>query len=268
MPGTDCSASGTRRIWLSSRSWLRDDAWWWSRSCRPAAYWRVAAVTTMSRKPVTSGVPRWSQGLAERGLAALGDRRSSWSATGDLVVKDALGGRYAATGAGCRRSGRQRRPRLRRAVRTRSHGEKTAFRPVEGLSVLHDDLLSWAMRHASAAFFSKRRNAGIKKPSVFRRGGDEGRTARKRHRRDSTPILSLARQSPGPHGPGLDERKKAGLLTSGSSYWLRLAALIAQWLHWSFRRPLQRRYRTGFSPVSLFSPGSLSGGTFLQVSPG
>ena len=23
---------------------------------------------------------------------------------------------------------------------------------------------------------------------------------------------------------------------------------------WSFRRPLQRRYRTGFAPVSLFSP--------------
>ncbi len=44
-------------------------------------------------------------------------------------------------------------------------------------------------------------------------------------RRDSTPILSLARQSPGPHGPGLDERKKAGLLTSGSSYWLRLTAI-------------------------------------------
>ncbi len=44
-------------------------------------------------------------------------------------------------------------------------------------------------------------------------------------REDSTPILSLARQLPGPHSPGLDERRKAGLLTSGSSYSPRLTAL-------------------------------------------
>jgi hypothetical protein len=74
----------------------------------------------------------------------------------------------------------------------------------------------------------------------------------------------MARQSPGPHGPGLDERKKAGLLTSGSSYSLRLTARPRAVASWSFRRPLQRRYRTGFTPVSLFSPVWFRG-TFLRV---
>ncbi len=117
------------------------------------------------------------------------------------------------------------------------------------------------------SFFPRRRNAGTKKPSIFRRGRrrrQDGPTDR--HRRDSTPILSVARQSPGPHSPGLDERKKAGLLTSGSSYSLRLTARLRAVASWSFRRPLQRRYRTGFTPVSLFSP-ALVRGTFWRVGP-
>src|SRR5277367_744984 len=115
-----------------------------------------------------------------------------------------------------------------------------------------------AMRHAKAAlfFFPKREERRHKKafdlPQGRRRRLD-GPTDRRRG--DSTPILSVARQSPGPHGPGLDERKKAGLLTSGSSYSLRLTARLRAVASWSFRRPLQRRYRTGFTPVSLFSPG-------------
>jgi len=39
------------------------------------------------------------------------------------------------------------------------------------------------------------------------------------------PILSLAKQLPRPLGRGLDEHKKAGLLTSRSSYQSRLTAL-------------------------------------------
>ena len=112
-----------------------------------------------------------------------------------------------------------------------------------------------AMRRARAAlFFSLKEERGHKKafdlPQGRRRRQDG---TDKKHRRDSTPILSVARQSPGPHSPGLDERKKAGLLTSGSSYSLRLTARLRAVASWSFRRPLQRRYRTGFTPVSLFS---------------
>ena len=111
-----------------------------------------------------------------------------------------------------------------------------------------------AIRHAKPRFIQgeERRH---KKAFDLPQGGDEGCSVNKEHRRDSTPILSLARQLPGLHGPGLDERKKAGLLTSGSSYSLRLTARFRAVASWSFRRPLQRRYRTGFSPVSLFSPG-------------
>jgi len=114
--------------------------------------------------------------------------------------------------------------------------------------------------------FPTRKNGGTKKPSIFRRGGDEGWTAHNRHRKDSTPILSLARQLPGPHGPGLDERKKAGLLTSGSSYSLRLAVL----LHSGFMElssPV-----TAALPHRIFTcfpilPRRETGGTFLRVGP-
>jgi len=121
------------------------------------------------------------------------------------------------------------------------------------------------MRPAQAALFRKRKKRRHKKAFDL----PQGRRRRQdgvRHRRDSTPILSVARQSPGPHGPGLDERKKAGLLTSGSSYSLRLTARLRAVASWNFRRPLQRRYRTGFTPVSLFSPAFLRG-TFLRVGP-
>ena len=111
------------------------------------------------------------------------------------------------------------------------------------------------MRPAEAAHFGQRKRAGIKKPSIFRREETKAERRQHKHRGDSTPILSVARQSPGPHSPGLDERKKAGLLTSGSSYSLRLTARLRAVASWNFRRPLQRRYRTGFTPVSLFSPG-------------
>jgi len=123
------------------------------------------------------------------------------------------------------------------------------------------------MRPAQAArfFFPKPENRGHKKAFDLPQGEETkaGRRQQKR-RRDSTPILSVARQSPGPHSPGLDERKKAGLLTSGSSYSLRLTARLRAVASWSFRRPLQRRYRTGFTPVSLFSP-AFDRGTFLRV---
>ena len=126
-----------------------------------------------------------------------------------------------------------------------------------------------AMRPAQAArfFFPKPENRGHKKAFDLPQGEETkaGRRQQKR-RRDSTPILSVARQSPGPHSPGLDERKKAGLLTSGSSYSLRLTARLRAVASWSFRRPLQRRYRTGFTPVSLFSL-VFNRGTFLRVGP-
>jgi len=114
-----------------------------------------------------------------------------------------------------------------------------------------------AMRPAKAAFFffsSNRKERRHKKAFVLPQRRRRRQDGPARHRRDSTPILSVARQSPGPHSPGLDERKKAGLLTSGSSYSLRLTARLRAVASWSFRRPLQRRYRTGFTPVSLFSP--------------
>jgi hypothetical protein len=122
-----------------------------------------------------------------------------------------------------------------------------------------------AMRPAKAARFFCSLTGGTQAQKSLRSsagGGDEGRTATNRHRRDSTPILSVARQSPGPHSPGLDERKKAGLLTSGSSYSFRLTARLRAVASWNFRRPLQRRYRTGFTPVSLFS-SRLGGRHFL-----
>ena len=79
-----------------------------------------------------------------------------------------------------------------------------------------------AMRPAKAAlfFFPKSEERRHKKAFDLPQGEETkaGRSDNNRHRRDSTPILSVARQSPGPHGTGLDERKKAGLLTSGSSY--------------------------------------------------
>src|ERR1700761_8031869 len=75
----------------------------------------------------------------------------------------------------------------------------------------------------------------MKKPSFPAGEGDEGRPALETpSRKDSTPILSMAGQSPGPHGPGLDERGKAGLLTSGSSYSPRLAALSRSGTHEAF----------------------------------
>ena len=122
------------------------------------------------------------------------------------------------------------------------------------------------MRPAKAASFLLRRNAGTKK-CLRSSAGEETKAGRhqQKHRRDSTPILSVARQSPEPHSPGLDERKKAGLLTSGSSYSLRLTARLRAVASWNFRRPLQRRYRTGFTPVCLFSPAFVRG-TFLRVS--
>src|SRR5258708_523037 len=124
-----------------------------------------------------------------------------------------------------------------------------------------------AMRPAKAALFffpqteERRHKKAFDLPQGRRRRQDG---TDKKHRRDSTPILSVARQSPGPHSPGLDERKKAGLLTSGSSYSLRLTARLRAVASWNFRRPLQRRYRTGFTPVSLFSPAFVRG-TFLRV---
>src|SRR5476651_1169729 len=123
-----------------------------------------------------------------------------------------------------------------------------------------------AMRPAKAALFLEAEERRHKKAFVLPQGGEETKAGRSdnRHRRDSTPILSVARQSPGPHGPGLDERKKAGLLTSGSSYSLRLTVRFRTVASWNFRRPLQRRYRTGFTPVSLFSPAFVRG-TFLRV---
>src|SRR5476649_1238930 len=124
-----------------------------------------------------------------------------------------------------------------------------------------------AMRPAKAAlfFFPKSEERRHKKAFDLPQG-EETKAGRSddRHRRDSTPILSVARQSPGPHSPGLDERKKAGLLTSGSSYSFRLTARLRAVASWNFRRPLQRRYRTGFTPVSLFSPAFVRG-TFSRV---
>ncbi len=88
---------------------------------------------------------------------------------------------------------------------------------------LHVDLLSGQCGLPGRAFLGagERRH---KKALGLPQSGDEGWSVKVRHREDSTPILSLAGQSPGPHGPGLDERKKAGLLTSGSSYSFRLTA--------------------------------------------
>jgi hypothetical protein len=46
---------------------------------------------------------------------------------------------------------------------------------------------------------------------------------------DVSLILSLAKQLPAPHDAGLDEHEQAGLLTSRSSYQLRLTASKMQW---------------------------------------
>lgn len=51
---------------------------------------------------------------------------------------------------------------------------------------------------------------------------------------------------------GLDEDEKAGLLTSRSSYLPYLPAFSCSGIK-GVRLSLQRRYRTGFTPVSLFS---------------
>ena len=129
---------------------------------------------------------------------------------------------------------------------------------MEALNDLHVDLLSVGNAACRAALFifPKPEERGHKKAFDLPQG-EETKAERRQpqHRGDSTPILSVARQSPGPQGPGLDERKKAGLLTSGSSYSSRLTARPRAVASWNFRRPLQRRYRTGFTPVSLFSPG-------------
>ena len=140
--------------------------------------------------------------------------------------------------------------------------------PVKWLTNLHGDLLSIgnAARPAALFFFPQPDERRHKKAFDLPQGEETKAERRQQeHRRDSTPILSVARQSPGPHSPGLDERKKAGLLTSGSSYLLRLTARLRAVASWSFRRPLQRRYRTGFSPVSLFSP-VFGRGTFERMS--
>ncbi len=136
----------------------------------------------------------------------------------------------------------------------KKYGDEVTSLSVERLNDLHGDLLSVGNAARRGRAFLKAEERRHKKAFDLPQGGDEGRTAHNRRRRDSTPILSVARQSPGPHSPGLDERKKAGLLTSGSSYSLRLTARLRAVASWSFRRPLQRRYRTGFTPVSLFSP--------------
>ena len=128
--------------------------------------------------------------------------------------------------------------------------------PVKWLTNLHGDLLSIgnAARPAALFFFPQPDERRHKKAFDLPQGEETKAERRQQeHRRDSTPILSVARQSPGPHSPGLDERKKAGLLTSGSSYSFRLTARPRAVASWNFRRPLQRRYRTGFTPVSLFS---------------
>jgi hypothetical protein len=52
----------------------------------------------------------------------------------------------------------------------------------------------------------------------------------KNNKLDFSLILSLARQLPASQNAGLDEREKAGLLASRSSYWLRLTASKMQWL--------------------------------------
>ncbi len=101
-----------------------------------------------------------------------------------------------------------------------------------------------------------------KKPSINPFREDEGATASCRTHSGSHPCL-LARQAHGPQNPGLDEHEKAGLLTWRHSTASPYHAL-AQWL----MRPshsLQRRYRTGFTPVSLFS-SDRSRRHFLHVS--
>src|ERR1700733_13683796 len=65
------------------------------------------------------------------------------------------------------------------------------------------------MRPARAAIFFGTEERGHKKALDLSAGRDEGWTANNRDRGDFTPILSLARQSPGPPGPGLDERKES-----------------------------------------------------------
>jgi len=165
---------------------------------------------------------------------------------------------------GCGRIGPGDSQDERREEAEGEKGMKKSF-PVEWLNDLHGDLLSVGNAARQGRAFLEAEFAGIKKPSIFRRGRRRRQNGtHKKHRGDSTPILSVARQSPGPHSPGLDERKKAGLLTSGSSYSLRLTARLRAVASWSFRRPLQRRYRTGFTPVSLFSPAFVRG-TFVRM---
>lgn len=113
--------------------------------------------------------------------------------------------------------------------------------------------------------FCRSGNAGMKKPSLPHKG-DEGWTAGTGTEETPLPSCLLARQSPGPHDSGLDERKKAGLLTSGSSYSFRLAALSRSGFV-EFSSPV-----TAALPHRIFTcfpilPRRETGGTFLRVGP-
>lgn len=61
-----------------------------------------------------------------------------------------------------------------------------------------------------------------------------------------------------------DESEKAGLLTPRSPYLPTLPVFSYSGFK-GFRHSLQRRYRTGFTPVSLFSPDLNQGHFFTTV---
>jgi len=91
---------------------------------------------------------------------------------------------------------------------------------------------------------------GHKNSRVHSRGSEGGLS---NDQRDFSLIRSLARSLPASQNAGLDEHEPAGLLASRSSYSASLTILADSGVM-AFRRSLQRRYRAGFTPASLFSP--------------
>jgi hypothetical protein len=94
---------------------------------------------------------------------------------------------------------------------------------------------------------TRARFAGTKNPATTHEGVKAGK-----QKLDFSPIRFLAKPLPASSDAGLDEREQAGLLTSRSSYFASLTIREDSDLL-AFRSSLQRRYRAGFTPASLFS---------------
>jgi len=78
------------------------------------------------------------------------------------------------------------------------------------------------------------------------------------------PILSLARESPRTGARGFDEHEKAGLLTSRSSYRLRLTTLSRSGFNGAFVTRYSGATARDFHPFP-YSPPAMTEGTFHET---